>query len=51
MEKILPTKDVINTHANAYEFTDELIKRGYSDGDIKSVLGGNFMRVFRAILG
>jgi membrane dipeptidase len=27
--------------------TDELIRRGYSDDDIKKILGGNFLRVLR----
>jgi membrane dipeptidase len=29
-------------------FTKELIKRGYKDADIAKVLGGNFLRVYRA---
>jgi membrane dipeptidase len=30
------------------EFTNALIKRGYKDEDIAKVLGGNFLRVYRA---
>jgi membrane dipeptidase len=30
------------------EFTKALIKRGYNDTDIAKVLGGNFLRVYRA---
>ena len=30
------------------EFTKALIKRGYSDKDIAKILGGNFLRVYRA---
>jgi membrane dipeptidase len=30
------------------EFTKALIKRGYSDTDIAKILGGNFLRVYRA---
>ena len=30
------------------EFTKALIKRGYKDKDIEKVLGGNFLRVYRA---
>jgi membrane dipeptidase len=30
------------------EFTKALIKRGYSDTDIEKILGGNFLRVYRA---
>ncbi len=28
-----------------------LIKRGYSDADIKKILGGNTLRVIRAVTG
>jgi membrane dipeptidase len=30
------------------EFTKALIKRGYNDKDIEKILGGNFLRVYRA---
>ena len=29
--------------------TSELVKRGYKDADIKKILGGNFLRVFRKV--
>jgi len=29
--------------------TDELKARGYKDIDIRKILGGNFLRVFRAV--
>ena len=29
--------------------TAELVKRGYSDEDVRKILGGNFMRVFRKV--
>ncbi len=29
--------------------TEELVKRGYEDKDIKKILGGNFLRVFREV--
>ena len=29
--------------------TKELVKRGYKDADIKKILGGNFLRVFRNV--
>jgi len=29
--------------------TRELVRRGYDDADIKKILGGNFMRVFREV--
>lgn len=47
----IETKDVIKTHAGLGEFTAELITRGYTDGDIIAILGGNFMRVYAEILG
>ncbi len=31
--------------------TKELVARGYSDEDIRKILGGNFMRVFRQVCG
>jgi membrane dipeptidase len=30
------------------KITAELVKRGYSKKDIKKILGGNFLRVFKA---
>jgi membrane dipeptidase len=30
------------------QFTQALIARGYSDKDISKVLGGNFLRVYKA---
>jgi membrane dipeptidase len=37
------------TDASKYPLiTKELIKRGYSKRDIKKILGGNFIRVFKA---
>jgi membrane dipeptidase len=31
--------------------TEALVRRGYSDEDIRKVLGGNFLRVYRQVLG
>lgn len=31
------------------EITRELVARGYSDGDVEKILGGNFMRIFRRV--
>ena len=31
--------------------TQELSRRGYSEGDIRKILGGNFLRVFNAVAG
>ena len=33
------------------EIVEAMLARGYADGDIKKILGGNFMRVFRAVAG
>jgi len=29
--------------------TDELLRRGYTESDIRKILGGNFLRVFQAV--
>ncbi len=34
---------------NMVNITEELVKRGYEDADIKKILGGNFLRVFRKV--
>ena len=31
--------------------TEALVKRGYSDEDVKKVLGGNFLRTYKRVLG
>ena len=31
------------------DFTRELLERGYSEWDVKKILGGNFKRVFREV--
>ena len=31
--------------------TSELVDRGYSEADIKKILGGNFMRIFKEVCG
>lgn len=51
MEEAIPAYDIIEDHSHLGEFTAGLIKRGYSDDEITAVLGGNFMRVFKEILG
>ena len=50
VEEPIETYDVIKSHAEMGVFTAGLIDRGYSDEDILLVLGGNFMRIFTAIL-
>jgi len=51
MTQLLETHDVIRTHAGLGEYTAGLIIRGYTDDEILAILGGNFMRLFRNILG
>jgi len=38
-----------NTHAEAFNVTKELVRRGYSDQDIKKIWGGNLLRVWRRV--
>jgi len=42
--------DVINGHRNVYQLTEELLKRGYKDDEIRLIYGENFLRVFGQIL-
>ncbi|BHH85435.1 dipeptidase [Desulforhopalus sp. 52FAK] len=51
IEQELPSKDIIDSHAGLGEFTAELIRRNYSEDGILKVLGGNFLRVYRATAG
>jgi membrane dipeptidase len=44
-------RDVVGGHARLGDFTAGLIRRGYADDDILKILGGNFLRVYEAILG
>ncbi len=50
----LDVKSVIHGHAGSSSdlplVTDALVERGFSDDDIKKILGENFMRVFRAVM-
>lgn len=50
MARDLDTRDIIHGHQEFTLFTAALVRRGYSDEDIRMVLGGNFMRVFGRIL-
>lgn len=34
-----------------YKFIDVLIRNNYSDEDIKKILGGNIMRVYKEVFG
>ena len=31
--------------------TESLVGRGYSDGEIRKILGGNWMRIYREVIG
>lgn len=44
-------RDVIQGHGELGSFTAALIRRGYSDEEILKILGGNFARVYEAVLG
>ena len=41
--------DGFNDASEAMNVTAELIRRGYSDDDIRKIWGGNFMRVLREV--
>ncbi len=41
----------IETITQFPNFARELIARGYSEEDIKKILGGNFMRVLEEVMG
>ncbi len=38
-----------NDHSDAFNVTVELVRRGYSDQDIKKIWGGNLLRVWREV--
>lgn len=48
IEQEFPSKDIVSTHAGVDTFTAELIRRNYSEEDILKILGGNFLRVYKA---
>jgi len=43
------TPQGIDSAADLPKITQALLDRGYSEGDIKKILGGNIMRVFREV--
>jgi membrane dipeptidase len=45
--KVLGMEDVTRLP----RLTAELVERGYAEEDVKKILGGNFMRVFRGVVG
>jgi membrane dipeptidase len=42
--------DVIASHRDLPLFTEELIRRGYSDEEIGLIIGGNFLNLYKKIL-
>jgi len=36
-------------HSDTIKIAEELVRRGYSDGDIKKILGGNWLRLLREV--
>jgi len=42
--------DAIGSHAEAVKITEQLLKRGYSDEDVRKIMGENFLRVIRKVL-
>lgn len=43
--------DVIEGHKNIKQFTKLLIQRGYKDEEIGLILGGNFLNLYKEVLG
>jgi membrane dipeptidase len=41
--------DGVNHYKRAFDITDDLIRRSYSDADIELILGGNFRRALGQI--
>lgn len=42
--------DSLSSHAEALLITEELLRRGMSEDEVKLIIGGNFLRVFNEIL-
>ncbi len=51
--KEFPTRDMkgVENPGDFPNITRGLIKRGYSEGDIKTIIGGNALRVFEEVVG
>lgn len=43
--------DALPSVTELWQVTEGLLKRGYSEGDIRKILGGNVLRVLRAAIG
>jgi membrane dipeptidase len=46
---IFSTPEGLEHTGKLVNITAELFKRGYKDSDIKKILGGNFLRVFKKV--
>ncbi len=46
-----PSDDAPQSSGRAYDLAESMIRRGYSDADIASVLGGSFLRLLSAAWG
>ncbi|MBT8355255.1 MAG: membrane dipeptidase, partial [Desulfofustis sp.] len=51
LEEPMPAYDIISSHRQLPVFTGGLVARGYSDKEIKAILGGNFLRVYEQVIG
>ncbi|MGH7854639.1 MAG: dipeptidase [Candidatus Binatia bacterium] len=47
----LDTRTAIPTHKEFPLIPAALLKRGYTDGVVEKIIGGNFMRLFREVVG
>lgn len=43
--------DDLHSYDTFYLFADALVRSGFSDGDIKKIMGENMMRVYRQVMG
>ena len=51
MGKAIKTYDVISGHGHIKQFTAALWKRGYSEEDIRLIVGGNLLRFIEETIG
>jgi membrane dipeptidase len=47
----IPSYDVIPDHSHLPELVAILYEKGYSDGTVSKIIGGNFKRVYREVTG
>lgn len=50
IDATMPHAD-IERPADLLKLTEEMVDRGYTEADIRKILGGNVMRVFREVMG